>query len=206
MPPRAAVEARVLNPKSLDLSELYGCCNPATNEWKDGLASSIVRDAVAAAARGAARGEEGLQEWVVFDGPVDAVWIESMNTGGRSDGMLWGSTFTARTFPRQPCSHLVNHTTIWPTAHCTCRVPSSTGNGAIVLSLHSQASSLRSTRIPLLPAHTLCPLAPSCPWHPHMHPVHSPDFPLCSLGRQLHALPAQRRAHPARRGTHAHAV
>jgi dynein heavy chain len=99
--PRELVQSHVINPKSLDLKELYGCYNPSTNEWQDGLASSIVRSAVAEAA---AAGEAAVattaaattagssapdvkaavsarhQEWVVFDGPVDALWVESMNT------------------------------------------------------------------------------------------------------------------------------
>lgn len=78
---RSAVEAAVLNPKSLELSDLYGYYNAATSEWRDGLVSSVVRRATAAAAAAAAAGVKGQQDWVVFDGPVDAGWIESMNTG-----------------------------------------------------------------------------------------------------------------------------
>jgi dynein heavy chain len=77
------VRASVLNPKSLTLQELYGCPSVATNEWQDGLASSVVRRAAAAAAEAAAAGDEGCQEWVVFDGPVDTLWVESLNTGER---------------------------------------------------------------------------------------------------------------------------
>jgi dynein heavy chain len=56
------------------MGELYGEYNLLTNEWTDGLASTIVRAAVA---------DTSLdRKWVVFDGPVDAVWIENMNTGG----------------------------------------------------------------------------------------------------------------------------
>jgi hypothetical protein len=103
--PRLPVCASALNPKSLDLKELYGCYNPATNEWQDGLASSIVRAAASAEDGGAAGGgcpARSCQDWVVFDGPVDALWVESLNTGGlmrrlhalamlcwRSAGLLW---------------------------------------------------------------------------------------------------------------------
>ena len=68
------VQTHVLNPKCISLGELYGAYNPTTNEWSDGLASSIIRTAVA--------DEQQQWHWVVFDGPVDALWIESMNTGG----------------------------------------------------------------------------------------------------------------------------
>jgi dynein heavy chain len=55
------------------MGELYGEVNELTQEWHDGLASSIMRECV---------GEEdpNTTNWVVFDGPVDALWIENMNT------------------------------------------------------------------------------------------------------------------------------
>jgi dynein heavy chain, axonemal len=61
-----------LNPKVVSLGELYGNYSLTTGEWKDGLASSIVR---------MTNGDKSVdQKWICFDGPVDAVWIESMNT------------------------------------------------------------------------------------------------------------------------------
>lgn len=62
----------MLNPKSISMGELYGEVNPISQEWTDGLASKIMRNAA---------GEQGDERtWVVFDGPVDALWIENMNT------------------------------------------------------------------------------------------------------------------------------
>ncbi|KAG6586851.1 Dynein heavy chain [Phytophthora cinnamomi] len=66
------VYARVLNPKCISMGELYGEFNEATQEWHDGLASTIMREAVA--------DETSDVKWTVFDGPIDALWIENMNT------------------------------------------------------------------------------------------------------------------------------
>ncbi|XP_024516360.1 LOW QUALITY PROTEIN: dynein heavy chain 6, axonemal, partial [Selaginella moellendorffii] len=62
----------VLNPKCIKMGELYGEYNLMTNEWTDGLASTIMRMCVADTTM--------ERKWVVFDGPVDAIWIENMNT------------------------------------------------------------------------------------------------------------------------------
>lgn len=43
-----------------------------TNEWVDGVLARIMRDICAE--------ETPDQKWVMFDGPVDTLWIESMNT------------------------------------------------------------------------------------------------------------------------------
>jgi len=68
----STVRVYSLNPKAISLGELYGEFNDLTLEWKDGLAASIVRAVV--------RAPGPDRHWVTFDGPVDAVWIENMNT------------------------------------------------------------------------------------------------------------------------------
>ncbi|XP_052130991.1 dynein axonemal heavy chain 6 [Frankliniella occidentalis] len=62
----------VMNPKSITMGELYGEVNPLTMEWRDGLLGISVRTAV--------KSTNEDHQWVVCDGPVDAVWIENMNT------------------------------------------------------------------------------------------------------------------------------
>ena len=62
----------VLNPKCLNIDELYGGFNPITHEWAEGLVASIVHKAI--------NDNSGSKKWIVFDGPVDASWIENMNT------------------------------------------------------------------------------------------------------------------------------
>jgi len=61
-----------LNPKSITMEELYGSFNENTGEWKDGLVAILVREAVS--------DTSDNKKWVNFDGPVDAIWIENMNT------------------------------------------------------------------------------------------------------------------------------
>ncbi len=54
------------------MNELFGYTNVVTNEWKDGIVASIVRTAVT--------DSSDVKKWIIFDGPVDALWIENMNT------------------------------------------------------------------------------------------------------------------------------
>lgn len=66
------VKMNLLNPKAISMGELYGEVNPISQEWHDGLASKLMRSA--------ALETTDEKTWVVFDGPVDALWIENMNT------------------------------------------------------------------------------------------------------------------------------
>ena len=61
-----------LNPKAVTNDELYGVINPATREWKDGLFSNIMRDLSNVSQEG--------PKWIVLDGDIDPMWIESLNT------------------------------------------------------------------------------------------------------------------------------
>lgn len=61
-----------LDPKAVTNDELFGVINPATREWKDGLFSVIMRDMANMAGDG--------PKWIVLDGDIDPMWIESLNT------------------------------------------------------------------------------------------------------------------------------
>ncbi|XP_052828987.1 dynein axonemal heavy chain 6-like [Octopus bimaculoides] len=62
----------ILNPKSISMEELYGGINRLTLEWHDGLMAIVIRIAVV--------DTSPKHQWVISDGPVDALWIENMNT------------------------------------------------------------------------------------------------------------------------------
>ena len=62
----------LLNPKSISLKQLYGDYDPVGNDWKDGVLSAGFKTL--------AKNESKQRKWLQFDGPVDALWIENMNT------------------------------------------------------------------------------------------------------------------------------
>eukprot|EP00596_Hydrurales_sp_CCMP1899_P002116 CAMPEP_0119053698 /NCGR_PEP_ID=MMETSP1177-20130426/74596_1 /TAXON_ID=2985 /ORGANISM="Ochromonas sp, Strain CCMP1899" /LENGTH=482 /DNA_ID=CAMNT_0007033723 /DNA_START=196 /DNA_END=1641 /DNA_ORIENTATION=- len=62
----------IISPKSIDLDELYGAYDLATFEWKDGILSTIFK--------ACSEDEKPNEKWVMFDGPIDAMWVESMNS------------------------------------------------------------------------------------------------------------------------------
>lgn len=61
-----------LNPKAVTNDELFGIVNPSTREWRDGLFSIIMRDQANLPGTG--------PKWIVLDGDIDPMWIESLNT------------------------------------------------------------------------------------------------------------------------------
>jgi dynein heavy chain len=64
------VKTELINPKSMTLVELYG--ESKDLNWIEGVIEMVMEKAI--------KESHDETRWVMFDGPVDAVWIESMNT------------------------------------------------------------------------------------------------------------------------------
>jgi hypothetical protein len=55
------------------VTELYGILDPVTRDWTDGLLSRIFRDINKPT-------DKEERRYILFDGDVDALWIENMNS------------------------------------------------------------------------------------------------------------------------------
>ncbi|KAJ3055760.1 Dynein heavy chain 10, axonemal [Rhizophlyctis rosea] len=62
-----------LNAKAVTVAELYGVLDPVTRDWTDGLLSNIFREVNKPT-------DKKERKYIVFDGDVDAVWVENMNS------------------------------------------------------------------------------------------------------------------------------
>eukprot|EP00392_Amoebophrya_sp_AT5.2_P000469 g470.t1 len=63
---------RVMNPKAITDSQMYGIKDPVSEEWTPGVFASIWQKYNNRTLK--------YTTWIVCDGPVDAIWIENLNT------------------------------------------------------------------------------------------------------------------------------
>ena len=65
----------VIDPKAMNKDQLYGVLDPNTREWTDGVFTQILRKII-----DNVRGELNKRHWIVFDGDVDPIWVENLNS------------------------------------------------------------------------------------------------------------------------------
>ena len=71
-----SIKSFIINPKAQNLNELYGEMDPTTHDWTDGVLSRIFREIN----QPIPSGREKEVRWIIFDGDVDSLWIENMNS------------------------------------------------------------------------------------------------------------------------------
>ena len=79
------VKSYYLNPKALGSKSLTGSMDEKTNKWKDGILTQYMRESVV---------DKSMtkyiylyiyiyissRKWIIFDGPIDTMWVENLNT------------------------------------------------------------------------------------------------------------------------------
>jgi len=67
------IQTYTLNPKSIDMNELYGYFDPSEDKSYNGVFSFLMETLCN-------KSDSPDQKWIIFDGPIDTRWIESMNS------------------------------------------------------------------------------------------------------------------------------
>uniref|UniRef100_A0A1I8HIQ5 DHC_N1 domain-containing protein n=2 Tax=Macrostomum lignano TaxID=282301 RepID=A0A1I8HIQ5_9PLAT len=77
--PRAAPESQSPWRRRPSRATLFGKLDAASNDWRDGVFSALWRR-IRRAKREQQQQHQQQAAWLVLDGPIDAVWVESLNS------------------------------------------------------------------------------------------------------------------------------
>ena len=118
----------VVDPKALTSNELYGFMTMA-KEWKQGVLSIIMRG-MSKNYKELGYSASQTHKWVVLDGDIDAVWIESMVREGRGAGelrrrLVADPRLLSPLPPRRPSPPMPRRTPSWTTTRCSRSSPTS---------------------------------------------------------------------------------
>lgn len=69
------VLCRIINPKSVSNENMFGDFDGETGEWNDGVLAKTFREMAATTTVAA-----DTRNWIIFDGSVDPLWAEKLNT------------------------------------------------------------------------------------------------------------------------------
>lgn len=92
----------IVDPKGVRNEELFGNMNPKTKEWKDGILAVMMRNMSKCQDK---YNDKQKFKWVVLDGDVDPMWIESMNTVMDDNKML--TLVSQERIPLSPSMRLI---------------------------------------------------------------------------------------------------
>ena len=82
------VVTEIINPKSINVDEFYGYYDTTQKpkQWMDGICSAVLKTMCSE--------PQNVMRWMVLDGPVDTLWIESMNSVSTTTNCLLSTMVT----------------------------------------------------------------------------------------------------------------
>jgi hypothetical protein len=66
------VETFYINPKSITIDQLMGNFDETSHDWVDGILAYLMREC--------SIDTSNKRKWIVFDGPIDPIWVENLNS------------------------------------------------------------------------------------------------------------------------------